>query len=359
MQLLIWVLMNVLKKFPIRVLSSLFFFLISFILFAQEKTESHELNILFYNTENFFDTKDDPLTLDDEFLPGGSRFWSQKRFRLKLNHTAKTILASCGFHIPAIVGLCEVENRHVLEALVRETALANRHYRIIHKDSPDERGIDVALIYRPAEVKPLQYHYYPLKDDQGEILKTREILYACFLTPTGDTLHLFFNHWPSRYGGQAETEPLRMLAARTLRIYVDRILNAGKNPAIVIMGDFNDQPQSKSLKNGLRTKGIESPEPGGEMINLSEQWPPQGTLKYKQNWQIFDQVIVSGFLLKGDHIRVYPGDARVVDLEFLLEQDPKYMGKRLFRTYLGYKYHGGFSDHLPVQLKLTPVRASF
>jgi len=359
MQLLIWALMNVLKEFPIRVAPSLIFFLISFILSAQEKPESHELNILFYNTENFFDTRNDPLTLDDEFLPNGSRFWSGKRFRLKLNHTAKTILASCGFHVPAIVGLCEVENRYVLEALVRETPLANLHYRIIHKDSPDERGIDVALIYRPEEVEPLLYHYYPLKDDQGRILKTREILYACFLTSTRDTVHLFFNHWPSRYGGQAETEPLRMLAARTLRTCVDRILDTEKNPAIVIMGDFNDQPQSKSLKSGLKTKGINCPEPRKEMINLSEQWPPQGTLKYKQSWQIFDQVIVSGFLLQDGPLHVYPGDARIADLAFLFERDPKYKGKRLYRTYVGYKYHGGFSDHLPVLLKLTPANAGF
>ncbi len=320
---------------------------------SQNVQSPRNLNILFYNTENLFDTLDDPETQDDEFLPQAKRRWTDTRLKLKLDHIAQVIIVSCGYEAPAIVGVCEVENRLVLESLVRDTPLEKLGYGIIHKDSPDERGIDVAMLYRKKDIEPLEYHYYPLRDDQGKILKTREILYVTVRVKSGDTLHLFFNHWPSRYGGQAETEPLRVLAGRTLSKLTAPLLKEPGRTFIVIMGDFNDQPQNRSIREGLGAKSTDNPEVTGELVNLSVLWTPEGTLKFRQSWQIFDQVIVSDYLLKGDKLHVDPEDAQIVSPDFLFEPDPKFKGKRLFRTYYGYKFQGGFSDHFPVRLLIT------
>ncbi|MGV8096071.1 MAG: endonuclease [Mangrovibacterium sp.] len=344
--------MNGLKKNLNKGLQLVFICLVPLVLSAQELPPVKELNILFYNTENFFDTADDPLILDEEFLPGGSRYWSKRRFEKKRNDIAKVILASCEYNTPAIIGLAEVENRYVLEALTSDGPLAPNHYRIIHKDSPDERGIDVALLYRRDIVRPLRYAYFPLKDEHDQLILTREILYASFVVPSGDTLHVFFNHWPSRYSGQLETEPQRMIAAMTLRQHIDSLLQTGRSPCIVIMGDFNDQPQNKSLTEGLGVKDKNDPGKKGEIINLSAAWTQKGTLKFRQSWQIFDQVMVSDFLLDRDHLHSRPDWATIVSNAFLLESDPNFKGKRPYRTYQGYRYYGGISDHLPVRLKL-------
>lgn len=319
---------------------------------AQGQTDISSCNLLFYNVENLWDVVDDPKTQDEEFLPQGERHWTSSRLTTKLNHTAKVILASCGFDVPAIVGLCEIENRKVLEQLVTETPLDKLNYRIIHKDSPDDRGIDVALLYRPELVVPIEYAYLPLKDDAGNVLSTREILHVCFLFPQSDTLHVFVNHWPSRYGGQAETEVFRRIAAQTLKREVGKIMERSRRPKIVMMGDFNDQPQNESICRELGALQTDSGETG-ELINLSANWAPDGTLKHRQSWQIFDQLIVSDFLLMPDGLHARSEDARIVKLPFLFEPDSKFEGQRLFRTYLGFKYQGGFSDHLPVSLKLS------
>lgn len=351
MLLRIWVPMNGLKRNRSRLL------LLLLGLFppgssGQEPIPSAELHLLFYNTENFFDIQDDPVTADEEFLPRGSRSWNKTRFDRKKNAIAKVIVASCGFDVPAIVGLAEVENRFVLESLVSAAPLSRYDYHIVHKESPDERGIDVALLYRPDRVKPCRYACFPLKDREGRTMSTREILYACFVVFPDDTLHVFFNHWPSRYRGQAETEPQRMVAALTLRRQVEHLLKTRESPAVVIMGDFNDQPQNKSLTAGLGAKTTDRPEQQGELINLSGNWPPKGTLKYRQSWQVFDQVIVSDFLLGNARLHTAPNHAAIVSDAFLLEKDPNFKGTRPFRTYVGYRYHGGISDHLPVRLKL-------
>jgi len=352
MVLLIWVLMRGLKRNRIKELQFVLVGLFPFVLSAQELLPLKELNILFYNTENFFDVIDDTLARDEEFLPEGSRFWNLKRFEKKRNNIAKVIIASCGYHAPAIVGLAEIENRYVLEALTEKGPLASFCYRIIHKESPDERGIDVALLYRPDIVRPFRYTYVPLKDEHGQIMLTREILYAGFITGSGDSLHVFFNHWPSRYGGQAETEPQRMIAALTLRQHLDRLLKTDKSPFIVVMGDFNDQPQNKSLTEGLKAIDENKSRKPDEIINLSIHWRPAGTLKFRQCWQIFDQILVSGFLLNRDRLYTKAGWATIVSNDFLLEPDPNFKGERPFRTYQGYRYHHGISDHLPVRLKL-------
>lgn len=325
----------------------------SFSLFSVHAQPSPtDFSILFYNVENLFDTRNDSLTLDEEFLPGGMRHWTAARLAEKQNKLSKVILAANGFRVPDVVAMCEVENRFVLEKLLKETPLQRFNYRIIHKDSPDERGIDVALLYRAETVVPIRFDYLPLRNEQGKVKSTREILHAV-LQLGADTLHVFVNHWPSRYQGQAETEAERMNAALRLKQAVTDVQGEDRNAKIVLVGDFNDSPGNESLARGLGAVATDLPDIGGELINLSSAWAPKGTLKHQQSWQSFDQIIVSDCLLKELGLSCNPGAARIVELPFLLEDDPVWGGKRLFRTYRGYDYSGGFSDHLPVLLQLN------
>ncbi|KOH43057.1 endonuclease/exonuclease/phosphatase family protein [Sunxiuqinia dokdonensis] len=316
------------------------------------QSEKHQpIHILFYNVENLFDTQDDPASLDEEFLPDGDRRWNDFRFYQKLKQLSKVILSSAGFEPPEIIGLCEVENRFVLEKLLDATPLKGQAYAIVHKDSPDERGIDVALLYRTDRLVPLSYQYIPVLNERSEVESTREILHATFLLPGEDTLHVFFNHWPSRYGGQTESEPKRMQAARALKKAISEVRADYPSAKIVIMGDLNDQPQNRSLTEGLEAVAADDANVDGELVNLSAEWQ-QGTIKYRQTWTVFDQIIVSDHLLKGEGWHTRPENAAPVSLPFLLEPDAKFKGQKLKRTYVGFKYHGGFSDHLPVLLKL-------
>ncbi|PTN08522.1 endonuclease/exonuclease/phosphatase family protein [Mangrovibacterium marinum] len=347
MQVPIWVLMNVWKSRHIRLIVLLAGLLLSAPAAAQVQKSDTGFSVLFYNVENLFDTSDDPLTEDDEFCAGGLRNWNSFRLRDKLNKISKVVMAASGFDAPAIIGFCEVENSWVLQQLTENTALRRFNYRIIHKQSPDDRGIDVAIIYRPDKVVPIRYQYHPLISKSGDTLHSREILEATFGF-VDDSLHIFVNHWPSRYRGQAQTEPDRMLAAETLRKAVLATYQKQEKAKVILMGDFNDQPDNASLTKGLRSVEADRPEIQGELINLSENWNPRGTLKHRNSWQIFDQIIVSDYLLSANRLHLSASDAQIVEWPFLFEADDRWGGKRLFRTYRGYHYAGGFSDHLPV-----------
>ena len=330
-------------------------FVLLLIVAGQAKAQSQErevLSIMFYNVENLFDVEDDPEKQDDEFCAGGLRNWNYFRLKDKLNKISKVILAANGFDLPAVIGLCEVENRTVLENLIGQTALKNFNYKIIHKDSPDERGIDVAILYRSDKVTPVSYFYHPLIAENSDTLSSREILEAAFVVG-GDSLTVFVNHWPSRYSGQAETESDRLLAARTLRNAVDAVFEKHSQAKIVVVGDFNDEPDDVSIRKGLLAKVGDDPNVHGELVDLAAAWNPKGTLKHQQSWQIFDQIIISDFLLNTGGLHCALTDARIVELPFLFEADEHWGGKRLFRTYRGYQYSGGFSDHLPVLINLS------
>ena len=327
------------------------FLIFPVVVFAQPKNEVSSYSLMFYNVENLFDTVNDSLVQDDEFSQAGLRNWNRYRLKDKLNKIAKIVMTANGFELPSIVGLCEVENRKVLEQLLAQTPLSHSSYRIIHKDSPDERGIDVALLYRSDQLDPIFYQYHALRDEKGELIQTREILEASFQMGD-DTLHVFVNHWPSRYRGQAETEADRMLAATLLKGVVSSVFEQEGKAKIAILGDFNDQPDNASICNGLNAVDKDRPQVPCELVNLAAGWKSSGTLKHRQSWQIFDQLIVSDFLLEGDGVFCTPVDAQIVKLPILFEDDPIWGGKRLFRTYRGYQYTGGFSDHLPVILKL-------
>jgi predicted extracellular nuclease len=312
-----------------------------------------QYRIAFYNTENFFDTRDDSLTADDEFTPGGARHWNYSKYKTKVNNLYKTVIALGTWNPPDLVGICEVENKQVLTDLVDNTPLSKYNYRIIHANSPDKRGIDVALIYNSDRIRVLQSRYFGV----GKAgLFTRDILY-CKARLGDDTCHFLINHWPSRSSGQLETEPDRLAAASRLRSIVDSLFSVCRKTKIVIMGDFNDEPWDMSLFQALKAKTDTRIAQSDYLYNLSrapEGGKLKGTVKFRGEWSLFDQVIVSGSLLeslKGLH--VHPGDYHIFGESFLLEPDEQYNGFKPFRTYNGYKYQGGFSDHLPVYLDIT------
>ena len=327
--------------------------------FSQQKTESFDpesaraMRIIFYNLENAYDTIDDPFAGDDEFTPHGTRSWTPYRYRQKLKNTYKVLLAAGGWSPPDIIGVCEAENRRVLEDLTRHTPLSRYSYRIIHQDSPDPRGIDVAVLYNNQAFRPILHRFVPVCFD-GHKGCTRDILYVKGRASSGDTLHLFFNHWPSKWQGERTTQPKRNQAARILRCHIDSIQNQHKEPRIMILGDFNDPPEAESLSQHLKTKAPSPSIRPDSLYNLSLKWlpGPTGTQKYRAAWEILDQVIVSGSLLSGRGLYTTEKDAHIFRPPFLLEEDNRYTGSKPFRTYSGYRYIGGFSDHLPVIVDL-------
>ncbi|MGD0341379.1 MAG: endonuclease/exonuclease/phosphatase family protein [Bacteroidales bacterium] len=307
----------------------------------------HPVRFMFYNTENLFDIYNDSLSDDDEFTPSGLRRWNYKRYTDKVNALCKTILAAGEFTPPALVGLCEIENRNVLEDLVYGTSLAKFSYGIIHEDSPDPRGIDVCLIYRKELLKIIDYKYMIPEKIPANKFKTRSILYLKFFL-SDDTVHLFLNHWPSRRGGVLAGETLRVKIAEMIRNKVDSIaLRSGSRAYIIIAGDFNAAPDDQviDLMNADYPSGI-------SLINLSAGLPGNsGTYRYAGTWEMIDQVIVSKPVIERGFCSE-TGSLRIFKPAFLIQYDPKYSGEKPFATYLGYKYQGGYSDHLPVLLDL-------
>ena len=309
----------------------------------------HSVRLMFYNVENLFDIYDDSLTDDDEFLPGGLRRWNYKRYNRKINSLYKTIMAAGEWQPPAIVAFSEIENRKVLRDLVQGTYLSKYNYDIVHEDSPDARGIDVCLIYRRDLLEIIDYQYIKTSDLFDYDFKTRNVLYArCLINR--DTLHLFVNHWPSRRGGVLAAESQRIGIAEMVRAKVDSVITVSQGDArIIIIGDFNATPEDKVIN-----KLIEQTKNNGSLINLSENLPVgSGTYRYMGTWETIDQVIVSEILISSNgRIFTEPGLLRIFRPDFLLKKDLKYPGFSPFSTYAGYRYQGGYSDHLPVLLDL-------
>jgi len=324
-----------------KLLLILLFFKLGLISEAQERGD---IRIMFYNGENLFDTIDNPATNDEQFLPSGEYRWSNSRYWKKLKKIYQVFAAAGEESPPEIIGLCEVESFLPLFNLTNNLPLSKYSYSIIHRDSPDERGIDVALLCRNDKVKVLQKQFIGIQLKDKTIKKTREILFATLLTGK-DTLHVFVNHWPSRRGGEDASEKFRIQAANTIKGSIDSLLRINKNAKIVVMGDFNDEFEDKSMAI-LSNSGI---------VNLTSGVAKSckcGTLKYKSGWNLFDQMLISPALLGNDRLHVSNESFSIFRPDFLLVTDETYGGKKPFRTYQGSKYLGGFSDHLPVLLDL-------
>lgn len=287
------------------------------------------------NCENLFDTRHDEGKQDEEFLPEGGRHWSRTKYWRKLNHTGQTIL-SCANELPDLVALCEVENDTVLHDLTRRSLLRNAGYEYLATQSPDVRGLDVALLYRPAAFRPICYESIGVPTIE-DMHPTRDILYIKGETLRGDTLHLFVIHAPSRYGGELESRPFRLQVASLLAQHVKPV-SSGQ---VIVAGDFNDYDDSPALLE-LEKLGL---------VNITKDicgknGIAHGTYRYQGAWRSLDHVLVSSTLQSRVAV------ATINDAPFLLEPDPRYGGKRPKRTFQGFKYQrDGFSDHLPLVVR--------
>jgi hypothetical protein len=281
----------------------------------------------------------DSLKMDDEFTPEGEKKWTYGRYKNKLSNIYRVLIAIGGWEPAGIIGLCEVENYRVLSDLVEKTPLQKLNYQIIHKESPDSRGIDVALLYRREVFRPIDYEPIPVEGKSPGEWVSREILYVKGVVFETDTVHLFVNHWPSRSGGQVHSAPRRIYAASVLRDFTDSLFRYEKNPKIIIIGDFNDNPDDKSM---LILTGVRS-----GLVNLMTGLykKGEGTIAHTDTfmqWHMFDQIIVSSSIKKGAQLSV--GEVSIFKPEWLRDKKTG----RPFRTYQGPVYIGGYSDHFPV-----------
>ncbi len=314
---------------------------------------------MFYNCENLYDCNNDSLTNDDDFTPSGSQYWTPDKLKRKLLNLSRVIIAVGEWSPPEIIGFCEVENRYVLSKLIYATLLSRVGYKIIHKDSPDRRGIDVAMIYNPERFIPTDTCWLTININQNTEFKTRDILFVQGNFITGDSVYIFINHWPSRRGGETQSEYLRMAVAKILRSKVDSIFSVNKYAKIVIMGDFNDEPVNQSIAGTLAAKTdlIHISDTG--LYNLSYHFfGKAGTHKMGHEWSVLDQIIVSSGLLT-DTLGCYTTShaVNIFKAPFLFQPETDGIGDKPFRTYQGPKYLGGFSDHLPVYIDLFIAQA--
>ena len=328
------------------------FVLISLILSSctEHKTTDTDTAILaFYNVENLFDTIDDPSINDEEFLPNGRQKWDTKKYNHKLKNLSNVLLSIDSTKPPAIIGLAEVENKEVLIDLIQNSKLNDYNYSIIHQNSPDFRGIDVALIYRPDSYQPEFNEWINISFPFDSSYTTRDILYSKGKIFEDEIIHIFVNHWTSRYGGQEATTAKREFIGALLKAKSDSILKIEPNASIIIMGDLNDNPNDESLTEALQAKPVTENILSDNLYNISlaKFQNGEGTLFYR-SWDLFDQMVVSGNLLKVDaSLKLKHPNIRIHKPDWVLFEDNKGI-KRPNRTASGSRYYGGYSDHLPV-----------
>ncbi|MDO4756857.1 MAG: endonuclease, partial [Parabacteroides sp.] len=339
----------------------------SFILFILTQTLASQtgFRVMSYNVENLFDCKDDPHTADEDFTPTGSRYWTPKRFYHKLQQIARVITAAGEWDTPILIGLCEVENDSVLFKLLHHTPLRHQYYQYRITHGKDLRGINVALLYQRDRFKCLGHKEYPIFFTNKSSKPSRNILHVWGELLNKELLHVFVCHFPSRYGGEKESESARFDAARTLRALCDSLYSIAPQSHFLIMGDFNDTPKDISIRQILDAQPLPNPsasdseaisipfsatqESSLQLYNLCTEKYSTGSHKYQGEWSQLDQIIVSSSLIHPQSpLQVLPQTLQIMSPSFLLIKDKTWYGKRPYRTYYGYKYEGGYSDHLPI-----------
>ncbi len=304
------------------------------------------LKIAFWNVENLFDLVDDPRTADEEFTPGGKKHVTPEIYALKIAHTAE-VLAGLDADV---VGLCEVENRRVLEDLL--ATLPRREYAIVHYDSPDKRGIDCALLYAPERLVVVESR--PIKNRLSAGTPTRDVLYVHGRYHEQE-LHLFINHWPSNYGGRERALPKRAETARLVRSQVERILKQDPNAEIILMGDFNEGPDEANVTALLQgSPGASLPVKLIDLMLPMMGKPGVGTYVYRGQDLFLDQIIISPGLLDTLGLRIIPGSAVINDRPQYRQQRGAYRHYP-FRFWAGDLLLGGYSDHLAVAVELETM----
>jgi len=301
-------------------------------LFLAFNPPSDSLKVMFWNLENYFDWRNDSTSVSDaEFSGRGARRWTRKRFYTKTQAIAKTILWA---GTPDVIGVAEVENAFVLRRLLDATPLRKLDYKIVHFDSPDPRGIDVALLYRSSRLELTEARPCHLYNEDGTVMATRDILLAQFRTPEGADIAFLVNHHPSKYGGAAVSGPRRRRAILRLKELADSLLSAGTT-RILAMGDMNDTPDNPDYQL------LDPP-----LVNLAEPLHRQGegTIKYDGAWELIDQFFVTP--------SARPGPMHILRVPFLTTKDPAHTGTKPLRTYSGPRYLGGVSDHCPIMVTI-------
>ena len=338
------------KKYIFSTLA--FIALLTYLVSSCRKDEMKPFSAAFYNVENLFDTIDNPQTRDNDHLPDSRVPWNTKRYHTKLQHIARVMSAINAPGFPTVFGLAEVENKQVVEDLIHTGKLKEARYAILHKDSPDERGIDVALLYQPAVYKPVKTRFIRIQFPSEPENPTRDILYSKGLVYGKDTLHIFVNHWVSRYGGQEKTAALRRFTGHLLRLMADSIFNVDPNANILIMGDLNDNPTDKSLTQDLGALEPKPPFAKKRLYNLAiiPYQTGEGSLYYR-GWDLFDQVIVSTALVGGyNGIKTDEYQEEIFKKDWMLYHPKK--GPAVPNRTAGRRYYGGYSDHLPVIVRM-------
>ena len=322
-----------------------------------DKNKNYLLSAIgFWNVENLYDTLNDQWKNDEDFTPAGANAWNGSRYRIKIDHLADAISQIAVDITPdglAIFGLCEVENKTVVQDLIRSPKLKSRNYRFVHIEGPDARGIDPSFIYNPAYFQVKKSFACSVKLVTDSMHKTRDILVITG-SLLGEPLTIFVNHWPSRRGGEDESRVNRNAAAKTVRRIADSISASNPLMKILIMGDLNDDPVNESVKLHLGTCSDLSQQESGKFYNPMEKLFADGigTLAWHDNWNLFDQVILNKAFFPAHYDSWQYYTVRVFNKPFLKNAFGKFKGYP-FRTYIGTHYTGGYSDHFPVYIVLA------
>ena len=324
---------------------------------AQEKNYI-AAGIGFYNVENLFDTIDSPDTWDTEFTPRGDNLWNGRKYREKMQNMAR-VLSELGTDLNpdglAIIGLSEIENRSVLDDLIVEPSISDRNYKIVQYESPDWRGIDVALLYNPKYFKSTASKAFPvtIPEKDGDSTITRDVLYVEGLL-AGDKIHIMVNHWPSRSGGEKASEHKRKFAAQVCRDIVDSLRNINSAAKIIVMGDLNDDPVSPSVRKVLGSTDKKEKTKPDEFYNPMGAYFKKGigSNAWRDTWNLFDQILISQGLINRSDTEFYYYKSAVYNPSYLIQKSGRYKGYP-FRTYSGDNYMGGYSDHFPVFIYLV------
>lgn len=336
-------------------MKKIYLFFLFLLIFSGLNAQSYRAGLIaFYNLENLFDTINQEGVLDEEFTPEGLDRWTGDKYRKKIENMAMAV-ARIGEDDgwkggPAVMGVSEIENRQVLEDLILHPALKESGYQIVHYDSPDLRGVDVALLYRTRFFRVTASTSNELKifDEKGERIYTRDQLVVSGIFD-GEQMHFIVNHWPSRSGGEMTTRPRRNAAADLTRHLVDSLLEIDSKAKVFVMGDLNDDPSNESLRKHLKASDDPANVKEGELFNCMYPLYKKGigSLYYRDGLNLFDQIIVTPSLLGKDFTSYKFYKARVFNSQFLVQKDGQYKGYPL-RTMVGTVFQGGYSDHFPV-----------
>lgn len=330
------------------------FLLLNITLYGQDSTT---FSIAFYNVENLFNPSDDSLTNDDAFTPQGLNHWSYKKYLKKISNISKVFLSMNDWSPPDIIGVAEIEDRSVLRRFCYDSPLKKYGYRFVHYDSPDRRGVDVGLLYRGDRITIGHQVPIPVIFPFDSAAKNRDILYVVANFPNGDSIHVFINHWTSRYGGYAPTVPKRNHYAKIVKQKSDSILAENPRANILITGDFNDYLTDESIHDILQAGNPnDTSQASYQLFDLMYRFLKMsniGTHKHEDFWGCLDQIIVSSSLLDSTNsVYIDRREAHIYKGDFMVEPDEKYGGYKVYRTFLGPRYIGGYADHLPVWVKL-------